>query len=435
MNRYLKPTEMLNYKDARVQEFVKSKNWQNFNEKDKILAIYNYVQDEIPFGYNTHDTIAATSILKDGYGQCNTKGTLFMTLLRAVGVPCRTHGFFIEKRIQKGVVNGIVFGLCPKELVHSWVEVYYQGQWLNIEGFILDRQYLNRLQDKFKGHNGSFCGYGAATPDLQNPQNEWNEGDTYIQKDAITKDLGVFDSPDELFAAHRQTIGRMKGFMYKNIIRHIMNRNTKRIRLSGNKNELDSIRRYNSIARQYDDSFDGRFTAKFKREMLELCAVSSGDAVLDVGCANGSLISEIKRKGNNIRACGVDIAPNMIDECRKRYKDILFKISSGENLPFENGSFDMITICCVLHHLNNPVNFFREAHRVLKTEGTLLVGELWFPFGLRQLADWVLSPLIKAGDNKLFSHTRLKRLFAGHGFSITEIYKKGTMQIIKGRKQ
>ena len=200
-----------------------------------------------------------------------------------------------------------------------------------------------------------------------------------------------------------------------------------------NKNERYSIRKYDSIAGAYDTSFDGKFTAKFKQTMLELCVVSDGDKVLDVGCGNGSLINAISRKAKT-KAYGVDISPNMIEVCKQRYADIDFEISSGEKLPFDNSIFDMLTVCCVLHHLNNPQKFFVEANRKLTKGGSLIIGEPWFPFGIRQITDWIVSPLIKAGDNKLFSHRRLKTLFSDNGFIITEIYKKGTKQIIKGRK-
>mgnify|MGYP002241704325 CR=1 FL=1 len=50
---------------------------------------------------NVDDSIPASKVLKDGYGQCNTKGTLFMALLRACGVPCRIHGFTIDKKITE----------------------------------------------------------------------------------------------------------------------------------------------------------------------------------------------------------------------------------------------------------------------------------------------------------------------------------------------
>jgi hypothetical protein len=231
MDALLNETTLMNYSDPKIQALIHDRGWQGLSEKDRILAIYNYVRDEIAFGYNISDDITATEVLQDVYGQCNTKGTLFMALLRAVGVPCRIHGFYVDKIIQKGAFKGLFYMQAPKEILHSWVEILYNDQWLNLEGFILDMKYLNGLQGKFKGCTGSFCGYAVAIDDFQNPPIDWKENDTYIQKDGITQDLGIYDTPDELFSAYRQKAGRFKTFMFRNVVRHSMNRNIAKIRM------------------------------------------------------------------------------------------------------------------------------------------------------------------------------------------------------------
>ena len=198
--------------------------------------------------------------------------------------------------------------------------------------------------------------------------------------------------------------------------------------------EKNSIRKYDSIAKDYDSTPEGKFTAKFKKKTLELCDVSDGDRVLDVGCGNGDLINAIRRKGN-VEAYGIDISPNMIEECRRRYDGITFDVSNGEKFDFPDDYFDIVTICCVLHHLNDPKKFFAEARRVLKPNGVLIVSELWQPFIIKQIVDYILSPLLRAGDNKLFSRKQLNRLFNNHGFSIIDRYDKEFMQIIKAKKE
>ena len=125
--------------------------------------------DEIKFGYNIDDSVSASKVLKDGYGQCNTKGTLFMALLRGVGIPCRVHGFTIDKKLQKGAMTGFVYANAPKNIFHSWVEVYYQNNWYELEAFILDIEYLQKLQKINSGCVGAFCGYGVAVDDFKNP--------------------------------------------------------------------------------------------------------------------------------------------------------------------------------------------------------------------------------------------------------------------------
>lgn len=61
-------------------------------------------------------------------------------------MPCRVHGFTIDKKLQKGAMSGLVYRLAPREIFHSWVEVLLDGVWYELEAFILDRAYLSKLQ-------------------------------------------------------------------------------------------------------------------------------------------------------------------------------------------------------------------------------------------------------------------------------------------------
>ena len=230
MEKYLCSTIMLDFEAPSIQKLICSRGWKAKAAFEQISEIYQYIRDEIQFGYNRSDSLSASQVLQDSYGQCNTKGTLFMALLRAVGIPCRTHGFTIDKSLQKGAMTCFVYLLAPQNVVHSWVEVYFEDKWLNLEGFILDVAYLKQLQGKFQNCSGSFCGYGVATLDFKNPPIQWNNNDTYIQKEGINQDFGVFDSPDAFFEAHPQELSAFKKCAYENLGRHLMNWNVKRIR-------------------------------------------------------------------------------------------------------------------------------------------------------------------------------------------------------------
>ena len=228
---YLKETKMLDYSSKSIQLLIENRGWKNLPETERVKAIYNFVKDEILFGYNVDDSVKASRVLKDGFGQCNTKGTLLMALLRACGVPCRIHGFTIDKALQKGAMTGIVYKSAPKEIFHSYVEVCVCGVWYNLEGFILDKKYLSALQKIFKPNNdGSFIGYGVATKNFINPPVEFNCCDTYIQKEGIVRDFGVYDDPDSLLREHGQTMNLLKKCVYRLIGRHLMNINVNKIR-------------------------------------------------------------------------------------------------------------------------------------------------------------------------------------------------------------
>ena len=108
-DKYLRETRMVDFSNPAIQKLIQNMKWKEMGEFERIKAIYNYVRDDILFGYNIDDGISASKVLADGYGQCNTKGTLFMALLRACNIPCRIHGFTIDKSLQKGAMTGFVF--------------------------------------------------------------------------------------------------------------------------------------------------------------------------------------------------------------------------------------------------------------------------------------------------------------------------------------
>ncbi len=230
MNNHLKETKLLNYYHNSIQKLIKDREWNQLDTIERTKAIYNYVRDEIKFGYNISDDISASAILKDGYGQCNTKATLLMTLLRATGIPNRIHGFTINKALQKGALTGIWYLFSPKNILHSWVEIFVNEQWYFLEGVILDKPYLTKLQEKNKDCKTTFCGYGTYTDNFENPPIDWNLNNTFIQNKGINQDFGLFDTPDELYTKHRQKLNAFEKFIFQNMVRHSMNKNVQKIR-------------------------------------------------------------------------------------------------------------------------------------------------------------------------------------------------------------
>ena len=230
MDRYLTETPMLDFSHPAIRNLIDRRGWRSRGEFERIQAIYVYVRDEILFGYNTDDGIPASSVLADGYGQCNTKGTLFMALLRGCGIPCRVHGFTIDKKLQKGAMTGLVYRLAPPDVFHSWVEVWLDGVWYELEAFILDKPYLESLQAANPDCTGAFCGYGVAVRDFRHPVIDFDRNNTYIQSEGINRDFGVYDSPDVLLREHHQEMSRLKAFVYRHLGRHLMNANVKKVR-------------------------------------------------------------------------------------------------------------------------------------------------------------------------------------------------------------
>lgn len=232
-DRYLRATALLDVDRPSLKTLVGERSWMELPERARIGAVYDFVRCEIPFGYNVSDDIPASAVLADGYGQCNTKTTLLMALLRASGIGCRFHGATIDKRLQQGVMTGLLYRLAPTSILHSWAEVFVAGHWVGLEGVILDDTYLDGLRTSIKQDGGPFLGYGVGTDDLANPPIHWAGTDTRIQATGVNKDFGVFDDPDTFYRAHGVNARGFKGWLYRHLMRTAMNTKVASIRAAG----------------------------------------------------------------------------------------------------------------------------------------------------------------------------------------------------------
>jgi len=92
-------------------------------------------------------------------------------------------------------------------------------------------------------------------------------------------------------------------------------------------------------------------------------------AILDAGCGTGLMLQQMQQLGH---AEGVDISDEALDFCRKRGLANVQRADLLE-LPFAEGTFDLVTALDVLEHLDDDVGGLREMRRVLKPGGRLFI--------------------------------------------------------------
>ncbi len=114
---------------------------------------------------------------------------------------------------------------------------------------------------------------------------------------------------------------------------------------------------------------------KFLREY-----VTAGEKILDLGCGNGRFYEVLK--GSAVGYFGVDNSKRLIEIAREKYPKVNFQTADALKLPFPNNYFDKVYSVAVLHHIPSEefrLQFLREAKRVLKQEGLLIltVWDLW----------------------------------------------------------
>lgn len=57
MEKYLRETKMLDYSSKNIQRLIQERNWNDIEVFERLKSIYNFVRDEILFGYNIDDNI------------------------------------------------------------------------------------------------------------------------------------------------------------------------------------------------------------------------------------------------------------------------------------------------------------------------------------------------------------------------------------------
>ncbi len=178
---------------------------------------------------------------------------------------------------------------------------------------------------------------------------------------------------------------------------------------------------YNKIAKNYDQSFDGKLTRKFRNRLTQQIVIDDEAVVLDVACGNGRFLEDMfktVRGANPANFYGVDISGNMIKQAKKLNPKFNFKRANIENLPFYDDKFDVITMSCSLHHIANPQEFFDEVMRLLKPDGMFVVTDLRLPPVAREVCNLYL-PLSPRGDYKFYSIKEVICFLEGAGFSFS----------------
>jgi len=126
-----------------------------------------------------------------------------------------------------------------------------------------------------------------------------------------------------------------------------------------------------------------------KRASL-LCAltpIAAGDRVLEIGCDTGVLLRELLRSGASVE--GVDLNPEAVQSC----DGLNVQVAGAEQLPFPDEHFDCVVASHVIEHVRDHERMLREASRVLRPSGCLV---LWYPFELFR-GMTVLPELLVAG--------------------------------------
>lgn len=125
---------------------------------------------------------------------------------------------------------------------------------------------------------------------------------------------------------------------------------------------------YDAIAQEYAQH--RQIHPDVFKKLIEGGQLNRASKVLEVGCGTGNYTVALE-KTVDCSCWGVDPSEQMLAKAKIRRANADFKIGEAQELAYPTGFFDLLFSVDVIHHVDEPSAYFREAYRVLKKGGRI----------------------------------------------------------------
>lgn len=188
-----------------------------------------------------------------------------------------------------------------------------------------------------------------------------------------------------------------------------------------------SIKEFTKAAQCYDSDQAGIYEmckADYP-PILEELRKEQFETLLDAGCGTAPMLSLLTREYPDKHYVGLDLTPEMIAKAKaKNLPNTELIVGDCENLPFEDGRFDVVINSQSFHHYPNPQDFFNSVYRVLKPGGCLILRDNTGPVWMMWAWNAVILPLcnlIGHGDVKAYQLHEVRQLCENSGFIVEKL--------------
>src|SRR3989339_118123 len=145
--------------------------------------------------------------------------------------------------------------------------------------------------------------------------------------------------------------------------------------------------------------------------LISLLAPEKGQRILDIGCGTGISLEPLLDKGLNLT--GIDPSIHMLDLAAQKFTTrVDLHKGLGEDLPFDDNSFDSAFFFTSLEFMDRPAKAIEEASRVAKDRVVICALNRYAPLNMARRAKGFFVPGVYA-QAAFFSILELKQLLYG----------------------
>lgn len=136
------------------------------------------------------------------------------------------------------------------------------------------------------------------------------------------------------------------------------------------------MRSFDTQAREYDTSKSSQFAKQCYSYVLNILNPIQFNSILDIGCGTGSLIEKLIDEKPQVRVYGLDISEEMLKVAREKLPKLKDLVNGeAEALPYDNKLVEVVVMVNSFNYFVNPEQAIKEAYRVLKPGGTLVIAD------------------------------------------------------------
>ncbi|MDC0456265.1 class I SAM-dependent methyltransferase [Candidatus Pelagibacter sp.] len=186
-----------------------------------------------------------------------------------------------------------------------------------------------------------------------------------------------------------------------------------------NAREQSKSKKVREVARRFErDFFDGdrefgyggfyyneKYWTEVVKDFQKYWNLNSNSKVLDVGCAKGFMVYDLKKLIEDAYIKGIDVSNYAIENCKEEVKDHL-SVADARNLPYEDNEFDIVISINTIHNLNIEEcgKSLREIERVSKKSSFITVDAYTNEEEKKRMEAWNLTAktIMSVEDWKLF---------------------------------